>query len=100
MKIRAILERDISVPTSVDYEDYPVQLPNGETDYIVVTIEGNAITEYDPYNTGDSPSIGTFEPTRVFNKETGEELELQAFIKSLDDKSYQWIINQACENAN
>jgi hypothetical protein len=100
MKIRALLERDSRIPTSVDYEDYPVQTANGETDYIVVTIEGDCITEYDPYATGDSPSVGTFEPTRAFNKETNEELDLQQFIKSLDPKSYQWIIDQACENAN
>ena len=99
MKIRAILERDQRVPTSVDYEQ-EFQDANGEWDYRVVTIEGDAITEYDPYNTGDSPSIGTFEPRRAFVKDTGAELDLMPFIKSLDHKSYQWIINQACENAH
>jgi hypothetical protein len=99
MKIRALLERVTNVPTSVDYEEYELPLPNGGTELIDVTIEGNCVTEYDPYATGDSPSISTFEPERAFNKATGQEIDMGAFIRSLDAKSYQWIINQACENA-
>ncbi len=98
MKLKALLERDTSVPTSVDYEQ-EFQDANGEWDYRFITIEGNCITEYDPYATGDSPSQSTFEPTRAFVKDTGEEIELTPFLKSLDPKSYQWIVDQACENA-
>lgn len=98
MKLQALLERDTSTPTSVEYE-HQFQGPDGEWDSRMLVITGNLITEYDPYATGDSPSISTFEPTGVTAKDTGEELDLTAFIKSLDQKSYQWIIDQAGENS-
>lgn len=94
MKIRALLERDERIPSSVDYEQ-EFQGPDGEWESRMVTVEGDLITEYDPFNTGDSPSTSTFEPTGVIIKDTGEQLDLRQFLKSLTPQQYQWIINQA-----
>jgi hypothetical protein len=93
------LERDERIPASVDYEQ-EFQGPDGEWDSRMLTVEGDLIIEHDPYNTGDSPSISTFEPTGVIVKETGDQLNLQQFLKSLTPQQYQWIINQAAESAN
>ena len=98
MKLQALLERDSRTPTSVEYEQ-EFQGPDGEWDSRMLEVTGDLITEYDPYATGDSPSQSTFEPRSVTVKDTGEELDLVAFLKTLDEKSYQWLINQAAENS-
>lgn len=96
MKLRAILERDISIPVSVDYEQ-EFQGPDGEWDTRIITIDGDVVVERDPYATGDSPTWTTFEPTAAYVKDTGDSLDLKQFLQSLDAKQHQWILDQATD---
>jgi hypothetical protein len=87
MKLRALLERDYTYPVSVQYEQ----------EY--TNADGEVDVEEDPYATGDSPSLSSFEPTAVFVTDTKEQLDLAAFLKSLTPALYEWITSEALELA-
>lgn len=95
MKIRQLLERDSSEPASVEYE-FEFQRPDGEWDSTMIEIRGNVHTQYDPYNTGDSPTQTHFEPIEATDKSTGKPFDLK-LIK--DQKSWDWISQEAAEQA-
>lgn len=95
MKIRQLLERDTSVPSTAEYE-YQFQLPNGEWSTEMIEISGYVHTEHDPYNTGDSPTQTTFEPVEATVKSTGKPFDMN-LIK--DHKVWDQISHEAAERA-
>lgn len=98
MKLRTLLERDVTVPASVTFE-YERPLPDGEVEYVDVTIEGTCTVLTDPYGTGDSPTDTSFDADRAFVTDTGEQLDLNVLIKDLGPEYFGRLSAQACNSA-